>query len=116
MNIYDMPYVLGIAVICYWVGSLIKACPEIQDKWIPVIVMGVGGIIGIPAMYIMKDFPAQDIISAIAVGIVSGAVSIAGNQLMKQAKKQPGEDNYEIPVGTLEFGDEEELRGVDDGK
>lgn len=116
MTIQDMPYVLAIAVICYFVGSFVKACPEIQDKWIPVIVMGAGGLIGIPALYIVPNFPATDIITAIAVGIASGAISIAGNQLFKQAKKEPGEDTYSIPVGTLEFGDPEELKGEDDGK
>ena len=38
-------------------------------------------------MYIIPDYPAQDVLNAIAVGIMSGLASTGVNQIYKQAKK-----------------------------
>ena len=37
-------------------------------------------------MYIMPDFPATDIITAISIGIMSGLASTGVNQIYKQIK------------------------------
>jgi uncharacterized membrane protein YfcA len=58
----------------------------------PVIVGVAGGIIAIPAMYLMPSFPASDIITAISVGIMSGLVSTGVNQLYKKVKKDDEEN------------------------
>ncbi len=63
-----------IAVICFLVGEAVKLLPLNKD-WIPVICGVVGGILGVLAMRFMPDFPAHDILTAIAVGIVSGWAS-----------------------------------------
>lgn len=87
MDILNMATVLPIIVICYLVGIGVKAIDKIPNKFIPIIVGLVGGIIGVPAMYIMKDFPAQDVITAIAVGIASGLASTGVHQVYKQIQK-----------------------------
>lgn len=38
-------------------------------------------------MYVIPDFPANDVLNAIAVGIVSGLASTGVNQIYKQVKK-----------------------------
>lgn len=58
----------------------------IDDEWIPVIVGVSGGILGVIGMYVIPDFPAHDILNAIAVGIVSGLASTGVNQAYKQLK------------------------------
>ena len=58
---------VAIVVICYLAG--------IGAKLIPVI------------KYVIPDFPANDVLNAIAVGIVSGLVSTGVNQIYKQVKK-----------------------------
>ena len=78
--------VLPIVIICYLVGYFCKTFDSIPDKFIPVIVGVVGGIIAIPAMYIMPDFPATDVITAISVGVMSGLASTGANQIYKQIK------------------------------
>lgn len=88
MDITSYATVVPIVIICYLVGVLCKAVSKFPDKFIPVIVGVVGGIIAIPAMYIMPDFPATDVISAIAVGITSGLASTGVNQVFKQIKKE----------------------------
>lgn len=64
-----------IAIICFLVGEAVKLAP-INKDWIPVICGVVGGILGVVAMKIMPEFPAHDILTSIAVGIVSGWASV----------------------------------------
>lgn len=76
----------AIAIICYLVGIGVKASP-LDDKFIPIIVGVIGGIIGVVAFLTgMPNFPANDVITAIAVGIVSGLASTGVNQIYKQLK------------------------------
>jgi hypothetical protein len=78
--------VLAIVVICYLIGEGVKVSP-LDNKYIPVIVGVCGGIIGVVAFLIgMPDFPAQDIITAIAVGVSSGLAATGANQVVKQLK------------------------------
>ena len=75
--------VAAITVICYLVGIGCKAFGKI-DKWIPVIVGAVGAALGVVGMYTIKEFPAHDVLNALAVGIVSGLASTGVNQVVKQ--------------------------------
>lgn len=87
MEITQMGTVLAIVVITYLIGLAAKTIPQIKDDHIPVIVGFSGGILGVVGMYAMPDFPAHDILNAIAIGIVSGLASTGVNQVYKQAKK-----------------------------
>ena len=87
MDLSNIATVLPIVVICYLVGLGLKASSYVADKVIPVILGIVGGIIAIPAMYIMPDFPASDVITAISVGIASGLAAVGANQVYKQINK-----------------------------
>lgn len=89
MNILELgiTQVAAITVICYLIGIGVKAVGGL-DKYIPVIVGVAGGVLGVVCMYIMPDFTAKDIISAIAIGIVSGLASTGINQVVKQIKKE----------------------------
>ena len=84
---FGIASVAAITVIVYIVGMLVKASP-LADKWIPSICGVVGGALGIASMFIMPEFPAQDVISAFAVGIVSGLASTGANQMVKQMRKE----------------------------
>lgn len=87
MDIMQMGTVLAITVIAYLVGYAAKLIPQVKDEAIPVIVGLCGGVLGVIGMYVIPDFPAHDIINAIAVGVVSGLASTGVNQVWKQAKK-----------------------------
>ena len=43
-----------------------------------------GGILGVVGLYWIPEYPAQDIITAIAVGIMSGLAATGVNQVYKQ--------------------------------
>lgn len=79
--------VAAITVCCYLVGLICKAYGKI-DKWIPCIVGAVGAVLGVVGMYTIKDFPAQDVLNALAVGIASGLASTGVNQVVKQLSQK----------------------------
>lgn len=84
VDVTQMGTVLAIVVITYLVGLVAKQIPKVKDELIPVIVGAVGGILGVVGMYVIPDFPANDVLNAIAVGIVSGLASTGANQVYKQ--------------------------------
>ncbi len=85
---YNFASCLAITVICFGIAEAIKKTETVADKWIPAIVLGLGLILGIVAFLIgMASFPAQDIITAAAVGIYSGGMAIGAYQLGKQLRK-----------------------------
>lgn len=95
MDLSTYATVLPIVIICYLVGMGLKATDKVKNKYIPVILGITGGIVAIPAMYLMADFPASDVVTAIAVGIMSGLASTGVNQVYKQANKDDEEKNQE---------------------
>lgn len=82
---FDMIQVVSITVICYLVGLMVKVSP-LDDKWIPCIVGFLGGVLGVVGMYIVPGFPAEDLLNAIAIGIVSGLAATGADQIYKQLR------------------------------
>jgi len=79
--------VAAITMICFLVAQAIKAT-ALDNKWLPVICGVVGGILGVVGLYVMPDFPANDILTAIAVGIASGLAATGAHQIYKQLSKE----------------------------
>ena len=76
-----------ITVICFLVGQAVKVT-GLDNKYIPVIVGGAGGVLGVAGMLVMPEFPAADYLTAVAVGIVSGLAATGVNQVYKQLTKE----------------------------
>lgn len=88
---YGFTVIPAITVICYLIAEAIKNTP-LSNRWLPVISGTIGGILGIVGMNVITDFPADDIITAIAVGIVSGLSATGANQIYKQLKQKEVKD------------------------
>lgn len=84
MDITSVGTVVAIVVICYLIGVACKAIPAIKDEFIPVIVGTFGGVLGVVGLFVMPDFPAKDVLNAVAVGIASGLASTGAHQVFKQ--------------------------------
>ena len=84
---FAMASVAAITVIAYVMGLLVKAS-GLNDKWIPILCGVTGGILGVVSLYVMPDFPAGDVINALAVGIVIGLAATGADQVMKQMGKK----------------------------
>lgn len=75
--------VSAITVLCLLAGEIVKVS-EVDSKWIPIICGGVGMLLGILGMIVMPEYPANDFITAAAVGVVSGLAATGINQAFKQ--------------------------------
>ena len=51
-----------------------------------------GGGLGVLGYFFMPDYPAGDVLSAIAVGIVSGMAALGGRRLMGREGSKKNED------------------------
>lgn len=81
-----------ITVIVFLIAEAVKVTP-IEDKWIPVICGAMGGCLGVVAHFVMPDFPAVDVLTAIAIGIVSGFAATGVHQaFFKQFQKGEHEE------------------------
>ena len=78
MEVLGITAVAAITVICYLAAEIVKVT-SLDNKWIPVICGISGGILGIAALFWMPD-----VLSAAAVGIVSGLAATGANQIFKQ--------------------------------
>lgn len=76
--------VAAIVALAYFIGEIVKATP-IDNKWIPIFCGASGLILGLVALYIhMPDMPAEDPITAAAIGVASGFAATGINQIYKQ--------------------------------
>ena len=71
--------VWAITVICFLVAEAVKATGKINE-WIPIICGALGGALGVVAMHVIPDYPATDILNAIAIGILSGFAATGVHQ------------------------------------
>ncbi len=86
MGVPEFATVAAITMICFLIGLAVKISP-LDDKWIPLIVGIAGGILGAVGMTVMPEFPANNVIDAVAVGIASGLAATGAHQIGKQLSK-----------------------------
>ena len=84
MELTGIGSVAAITVICYLAGVVVKATPFDNNGLIPIVCGLLGGILGVVGMLFMPDFPANDFLTAAAVGIVSGLAATGADQIAKQ--------------------------------
>jgi O-antigen/teichoic acid export membrane protein len=103
INSLGVASVAGITVIVFLLGMIVHAS-KLNNKWIPSICGVAGAVLGIVGLRVMPDFPATDIISAVAVGIVSGLAATGVDQMVKKmTEKDEGKAE-----GFVGYVDEEE--------
>ena len=75
--------VAAITVITYAAGQAMKAWGR-GERWIPTVCAVLGGILGAVGLYVMPGFPANAVITAAAIGMVSGLAATGAHQAVKQ--------------------------------
>lgn len=84
--------VAAITVICYLIGNICKWMNNFKDEWIPSTMGIAGAVLGVVAYFTkMPEFAGFHILTAIAVGIVSGLAATGINQIFKQSQKGENE-------------------------
>ena len=83
IELFGIGSVAAISVICFLVNEAVKVA-VLNSKWCPVICGALGGLLGYVGMNVIPNFPVQDWLTAIAVGIVSGWGATGAHQIYKQ--------------------------------
>ena len=79
--------VAAITVLCYLFGMIVRAS-GLDNKWIPVLCGVLGVVLGIVALVTgMPDFPAEEFLTACAVGAVSGLAATGADQAVRQLRE-----------------------------
>ena len=82
----------AIVVISYMITGTFKMF--VNNKYLPIVAGISGGALGVLSFVLQIDImPATDIISALAIGIISGLAATGSNQILKQIKKKEGSKN-----------------------
>lgn len=88
LNLADIAAVPVITVIAFLAAECAKLTP-MPNEWLPALCGVVGAILGVVALYVSPTImPATDILSAIAVGIVSGLAATGAHQVYKQLSEK----------------------------
>ncbi len=89
----EMVSIPVITILCYFLGEFFKLVilrKKKRYKYIPIIVGGIGGILGLLIYYISPEllFNTTNPFVAMAIGIVSGLASTGGNEIVKKILKK----------------------------
>ena len=89
---YVKPELIVVAIVLYFVGMGLKKAEAIKDKYIPLILGGVGVVLC--AIWVLATCPldtgqniAMAIFTAIVQGILVAGLSTYVNQIIKQVQK-----------------------------
>ena len=89
---YVKPELIVVTVVLYFVGMGLKKAEAIKDKYIPLILGGVG--VALCAIWVLATCPldsgqniAMAIFTAIVQGILVAGLSTYVNQIIKQVQK-----------------------------
>lgn len=90
----EIVYVAVITIISYLIAQGVKAT-SLDNKWIPVICGISGAIMGYIGLQVMPGFSANDPLTEIAVGVVSGLAATGSHQIAKQLSVKENESNQQ---------------------
>ena len=86
MELFGISGYAAITVICYLCGLAVKLSP-LADKYIPLVCGSAGACLGAAGLYLLPGFPAGDVLTALAMGAVSGFAATGLDQSVKQLIK-----------------------------
>ena len=89
---YVKPELIVVAIVLYFIGIGLKKAEAVPDKYIPLILGGIG--IALCAIWVLATCPldsgqniAMAVFTAIIQGIIVAGLSTYVNQIVKQVKK-----------------------------
>ena len=89
---YVKPELIVVAIVLYFVGMGLKQAQAVKDKYIPLILGGVG--IALCAIWVLATSPlgtgkeiAMAVFTALVQGILVAGLSTYVNQVIKQVQK-----------------------------
>lgn len=83
MDGFEISNVAAITVICMLVAQGVKAT-ALDNKWLPVVCGTCGAVLGLVGFHVVPNYPAGDVLTAVAGGILSGLAGTGAHQVYKQ--------------------------------
>lgn len=90
---YIKPELLAVSVVLYIIGAALKQAQTVPDKYIPLIIAGIG--IALCAAWVLATSPvrtvpeiAMAVFTAVVQGVLVAGLSTYVNQIIKQAGKK----------------------------
>lgn len=90
---YVKPELIVVAIVLYFIGMGLKQAGAVKDKYIPLILGGVG--IVLCAIWVLATCPlgsGQEIAMAVFTAIVQGILVAGGSTYVNQLIKQMGKE------------------------
>lgn len=89
MEQYVRPELLVLVPVLCLVGMVVKHTEAICDKWIPLILGGVGVVLAVAYLLLWPNelVAGQAVLSGAIQGILCAGLSVYGNQVTKQLGK-----------------------------
>ena len=88
----DFIYVPVITLVCYLIGEIYKVLFKSKEdlyKLIPILVILFGGLVGLVMHLVEPSYlKVESIVSALEIGLISGAASTGMHQMVKQIWKK----------------------------
>lgn len=84
INFIGVTGVATITLICFGIAFALKKTGKFPTKFIPLLCVGLGMILGIVAFLLIPAFPAEDWLTALAIGAASGWAATGAHQSVKQ--------------------------------
>ena len=72
----------AITALCWLLGEGVKLSP-LDNKFIPLLCGVFGALLGVAAHFLVPGFPADDLLSAAALGAVSGLAATGAYEAVK---------------------------------
>ena len=88
INVLKAVEVPAITVVCFAIAFALKKINENFSNFLPLICGLLGCGLGILGFYVVPDFPASDIFTALAVGTASGLAATGTNELIQQLREK----------------------------
>ena len=82
MELIPASGIAAITALCWLFGELVKLTP-LRREAIPALCGLFGAALGLAGLALMPDFPASDLITAAALGAVSGLAATGVHEAVK---------------------------------
>lgn len=87
LTAYISPELLILVPVLYVVGMIVKRTERVSDKFIPLIIGGVGIVVCWIYEFMTLGLGLEAVFCGIVQGILVAGVTVYGNQIVKQVKK-----------------------------
>ena len=85
MELYGLSGVAAITALCALLGEAVKVSP-LDNRYIPSLCGLLGTALGALALRLMPGFPAGDLLTACALGAVSGLAATGAYEAARQLR------------------------------